>query len=408
MKKRIKSVFCAFLALVMLVSAMPIFATAAELVDSATEDSSSIGQAQLGDNSIAYVGDRFSDICVDFDVEKSGYYCITTQYNENGREIFIDSVWLEDSRVTEYDRIYSDAGGKGTDKYIFKTEQGEAQFLIDPYDDIDGYVNFKIEYMGSEVTDIGLLNGTEKNNLLECDFSHEGEYGTRFTYEFYCDFYIMFDSVNRFEFDDCTLKVYSDKKLEAGENNIALSFFGFEKETTVTVCELSDLIEKVELEGKEKGASIIYYTGRIYGDYKGIENTNLVVTYSDGTKATFSPDEKLTVTPEGNRKYRWYIEIDYDILLIFIETYYLIERVPCEIREATREENLEYYKKNVGNYIESAKRQIYREFDRLFVFAYTPWDYYTDLRDALIGAGDIVAVTVNKFVEDTMKLLATL
>lgn len=420
MKRTFKSFFCALLSVIMAFSALSVFAAAQgeNFVWWGTEYSYA-GEAKLGDNSFTVSEDS---LCFDFNVEKSGYYYVTLNYYQGDYNIGDISVPLtydeESYEEKSYYYSYDSFEDNDLEKYIFKFEEGNEKLLFNLfYEDLEMTENspleFNVKYLGAEITGIELKNGTDKDVIYGYDLyesGYDGEYVYQNYYSLRCDYDIVFGEDSKLEFVDSYLTLGSDEMVnESGENALYAVFFDYEEVVNITVCSVSDFIEKIELFGIEDAACKVFYDGSSVGDYNvNPDEYGVVVTYKDGTKKTFNGDT-ITLT-DGGREYYWYTDLEMEDEEAYFAIYVGMEyfgSYPCKTVKASFEENLDQLKYVISDMVDTATIEISWRFYEIS-FENSAWGRFASTRDALIFAGDMVVITLKDIMAEISLFMANI
>ncbi len=418
MKKTFKSFFCVPLSVIIAFSALSVFA-AAQGENFVWCDAAYYyaGEAKLGDNSFTVSNDCLS---FDFNVEKSGYYYVTLDYYQGDYNIGDISVPLtyDEETYDEKDSYYSydDLEDNDLEKYIFKFGEGREKLLFNLfYEGLEMTENsplkFNVKYLGEEITGIEINNGTDKNIIYGYDLQESG-YDDESEYEFYyslrCDYDVFFGEESKLEFADNYLSLGSDEWVEKGEHTFYAEFFDYEEDITLSLYHASDFVEKIEFVGVDFHCKQFYNGGCIFVVNQPEEDISVEVTYKDGTKKTFDGG-RITLNDNG-REYYWYIDYSMyeDGAVVVVEVAgEVISRYPCEVVNASYEENLEELKFLIGDMIYSARMNVEWAFEEVS-YAETLWERFTATRDAIIFAGDAAVITFANIIEEISLFMANI
>lgn len=339
MKKTIRTFVSAVLAIVIAVSTVS-FAFASQKDPIHTWDGDEFvyaGELKEGSNSVMVNNDDY--VYYGFNAENEGYYVVSypEAIDDNEVAIFYQLVEEYNYKYECHNPEFRDANNS-----LFYFEQGDVElgviFALE-YDEVNADV--KVEYLGSEITDISFPIGTDYPLINNYDVLNVG-----YTDEYIIvaeDITLTFDSGKSFYFDTYKYLYFDyNGEIEKGEITITFEFCDKEFTKTVTVAEVTDYVEKIEL--AEGNLSVVKY----YDDYWNEESDPVFnVTYKDGSSVTALLDEKIDLK-NGNPKtyylfcrYSYYESPEEESLtgtVVLAGHDYLT--LPVEVRDASLTENL--------------------------------------------------------------------
>lgn len=410
MKKTLKYMLCIFLCTVMVLSSFSVFAFAeGDSFEWQKCMFEKCGEAKLGENSFSLNSDC---IYFDFDVAEDGYYFITADFIQGN--VYVGNISVPDysdglrEEVKPSHYSYDSFINNDFEKYVFKLEEGCEKLLFELYsatdEEIKGSdIKFNISYMGREITDIAIKSNTDEDIILGADIYewYDVDADENYSYEFYCDFEVVFDGQEKIVFNKSPLIIISEGEIVCGENEVKKTFLDYTETVVLSVKRFDDYIESVRVEGLENPCCIQYYDGGISGDYGISDDTVLIVTYKDGTEKTFT-GETVTLV-EGGREYYWYlafcVEEDEASLHILINDE-LVGEIECDLINATFEENYEIFKQTLKGMSTIFISDISMAFNQIS-YAETPYEYLVAIKDAFEYTGYILSWylrhTINQF-----------
>lgn len=402
MKRTFKSFFCILLSVIMSFSALSVFAAAqGENFVWCDAEYYYAGEAKLGDNSFTVSEDS---LCFDFNVENSGYYYVTMDYYQGTYSVGEVSVPLTYDEYTYEEKpcyySYDVLEDNDLERYIFNLESGTEKFMFNLFPEgmeieENSPLKFNIKYLGREVTDIVLKNGTDKDiilgyDLYDCWYEDYCYDDYMYCYKLRCDFDLVFDNQEKLEFAESELTLGTDYEVGYGENEVNNIFFEYDNKLTITVNSVSDYIESVEVTGLDDCYCKRFYDGCYTGEYGMTDETAITVTYKDGSKKKFDGDTVTLV--EGGKEYYWGLAFHYEdneACMDILVADELVGSAPCELIYASYDENLSHLIFNINDRVFWIKAMVREKFAEI-AYAETAWDYFTAVRDAFIYAGDSV------------------
>lgn len=375
MKKTIKTAVAIFLVLIMVCCSMTAFAsTPADIEWNFWESESNTVYSYAGEIDVdaGAVDVKGSDaeeyVYYTFEAKETGYYSVDTNgecwfgipdRNENG--VYYDT--------KEYTDSY------GFDERVYYLEEGEYIIGFDIYNDISEVVS--IEFHG-DIVNIAyneemLKNLIVENNIYKSDDEEEDH-----------DYWLDTDSIT-IEFENgsdiireyTTILVYTDEEFTKGEYEVEIGIYGipYRQKATVSIVDIRDVVEKVELEDLELFTDLAYYfDGSSYNSSTGTED--LVITYTDGTTEVIEDFDGWNWLESSNIGVESYYDTDEygnRCYIISVAGVAYVSEV-CTEREATALENvLVYHALNIS--------RISRTFEWMGI-------YFRDIfhADSIIGA----------------------
>lgn len=285
MKKTIKTAVAMLLAIIIACGSMVAFAaTPADIQCNLTEEDEAITYAYAGTLTVGGDSERIRAkedskyVYFTFEAEEEGYYKVSSSscsFDDGWftiPETYENGVYLGSKKAL--------AGNDFTDRYFY-LEKGEHIVCVNFYwlnDDV-----FKVEYVG-ELVDVKFDDEDCKKLVLGSDIWEEHDENGELCYYFCSSVEFEFSSGDKFVIDYADVRVYSDKELEHGENEVEIGLYGldFRVKKTISVIDVTKIISKVEMTNVEDHIALkYYYNGGV--DYPYVENETLTVTYTDGT-----------------------------------------------------------------------------------------------------------------------------
>lgn len=286
MKKTLKSIIGAVLAMLIALSGVSAFAAGDTITwkyEDYSEEYTYGGEFSEGENKIAprLTGEDEEYIYYEFNAEKSGCYLVTCKsednflFNvaekfENGSAFgTCDYAFVENEDSSARSRICYFDEGTNIFGVVYQTHD-------DAYDYDDCTV--EIEFYGEEITDIVFADDSVFE--IVTDFDYENKAGD--IWYINLDATVYFSSGKTLEYNDYYFSFVLNEDAEEGENAVTLSFVGYEEEATVAAYSIEHYIESIEISNLEK------YTV-VHKDYKGEsyfshpEGETLTVKYTDST-----------------------------------------------------------------------------------------------------------------------------
>lgn len=342
MKKTLRNAIAMLLALVIACGSVTAFAQTPGDIEWYFGDGepwiySCAGELTVGEDAVLPPVSEEKNLYLTLKIEESGYYKIT-----------VDSdIWFG-IPVDCVDGAYE--GAMDSMAYIdtvspryYYLEAGETVIGFDLYEDKG--ITVRADYVG-DITDIEVDESRFENLLLGYNL-YEGDEGA----------YIIDVDVAEVSFssgDELTLAwasvyVYAENGLVKGENAVEIGLWGipYREEATVSVIEITDIIESVEFSGLEKYSYLTeYYNGSIYAPR--MEGETVTVTYTDGTTETLNDFSGYAYLERcGYPVETVYEEVDGEwIIAVCVAGRNMLEE-ECVFESATLAENLLEYKDNV-------------------------------------------------------------
>ncbi len=341
---KFRKLISALLASVMLFGCASVMASAAhpDKIPTYWDEYFYKGELNLGETTVFCNEDSWYDYYV-FNAPDDGYYTIEYDASSIGG---IYGVCLLEKESLNY---YYENSGVTADQgrlSLFYLYEGENYIGISFGKIMPNGDKVDIEYIGSEITDISFDIGTEYPMILGADIEYYGSAHVR-------EYSLTFDGEKTVDFNKATnqwLDCYYDGELVPGENEIEIEFEGKMFSKTVTVAEITDYIEKVELIGGGVEETV-YYDGSAMGNV----NVDLKVTYTDGTSINANIYEDISLKNGNPNLYNIYLDTSNGQASVGIAGHEYL-RFECEIKQASFGENLELLISNIAyqfNYVHS-------------------------------------------------------
>lgn len=428
MKKTMKSIIAATLALAMLLCSVPAFAAQPEdtvkwyLWKDTYKEYRYEGDLEEG--VVEFYEDIPDYVYYTFNAEE-GYYLFTTEsdwlYMATPEEIK-DGCFYGEEYADEY---VGKVDGTGNYARLHYLEEGEHILGVTfgggtgSYSSLAEYGGFTFEYCGKEVTDLSF--GENTLELIDgCDVAyneHSNEY-ERVPYAARLDdVTVTFSGGNTVKLDENRYDMYSENNLIEGENNVTFEFLGYEEDAEITLCSVSKFVESVELSNIEKHKDVKeYYDGSFdcYNDDFFFGET-VTVTFTDGTKASckIEPFGFNKIELPNGRKYHLGVSYEKEdigtetALNIFVSLNYNcnIAVYECNVKQATAKENLDRLDSNIenGTYWEiNTIKDSFREifvFESVFELADNVYTFISSLVVNLTAVLEFVNAELDMFIE---------
>ncbi len=351
MKKSIRAIVAALLAIAMALSCTSAFAA---------EENRKIswdyygwecsydyaGELSVGENTLTTPEDSYYCYCI-FNAEESGYYTIGfTDYAFDGWMGVPESV-TGSKAYNEADCLYSKTESN-LNRYTFKFSKGANIIGFDIRSNIIEK-NFGIVFEGTEIESVTLA---DSSLLLGRDIYSYGD-----AIEIYADSEITFSSGGSIALD--YLSGVAEKEITKGLNTVEFSILGETKSATLDVYLISDVIKDVEISNIEDYLNTkVYYDG--YEGYYPVNET-FTFTLTDGSTqdVVFSSDDNNYVTLPDGSKISFYLSTDNtdgNITLNVMFWDYIIKSYDCNEIDASADENFSNLVLNGKYYFERASR----------------------------------------------------
>lgn len=331
-----------------------------------------LGEAETGKTVIPAETEGY-ELAYEINIPESGYYLVT--YSN------FDFDWVGFPKEIKNGTAYEISknqwiSGKGDTELLFLLEKGKTYVAADHYySDEDTF--FEIEFMGSEIKDLTFGKNAFKDYIMTSDicYSFEDDYN----YVTWEDVTVTFNSGKTVETKDCELN-YNAKNDEiiTGKNEISVSFLDFEKNITLTVCNASDFISKIEMTNIEDYYMVVdYYDGYAVPE---IVEEEITVHFRDGSEVTTDFDYGYAVVkfPNG-RRYEVYASYevvrDNQVNLVFYAAYEEINSYECGIETTDFLENFMLLNENKVNIINNTTRSIRREYADYVWYSDTAYEF---------------------------------
>lgn len=348
MKKTIRKILAAVLALTMLLGNFTAFA--AEDKESIVYGSDTVlpyaGELKEGENSINFPDDS-GYAYVEFTAEKDGYYLFTNK-SEN---LYYSWRWLRSLEKSEDGKYYLDdthifsSYGDTYVSSVFYFEAGEVLCII-MTDDTSMVMKAEAEYLGAEITDIDFSEGIDYPMIPEYDIYHTRYDAPGYSYAFYAyEPVVTFDSGKTIGGAGSCIEIgiccSSETEMTDGEYTVNVYFADKTFEKTIEVRPVTAYIEKIEAIDPEKFYGIEYYDGDCF--YLGC-NATYNVTFTSGETVQVGSETDFEV-PGLNRELwisREYNETSEGAVVEIEVLDHEFAEYPCEIKSAEASENFSH------------------------------------------------------------------
>ncbi|MBQ3045941.1 MAG: hypothetical protein IJD49_08325 [Clostridia bacterium] len=384
MKKTMKSIIAATLALVMLLCSVPAFAAGADETvkwywweDNYHEYHY---EGVLEEGTVEFGKDTPEYIYYTFDAQEEGYYLMTEE-NE-----WLGAIMPEEIKNGSfYGEIYCDEHiGK-----IAETGDFASLWYLEEGEHIIGFYlgggtgspstlaecgGFSLEYCGKEITDLEFDENSLDGLVIDYDLCFNEHSGREDEYHMsdVDGVTVTFSGGKSITVDDNGYYVYPQGEIKEGVNEFEVDFLGYKENITVIAYSLSHYIKSAELNNVEKYTDIkmLYDCNYEYnGDFSG---ETVTVTFADGTKKNYVLDEfnGAEIKLDNGRKY--YIDVYYTFNLtecdlhISFGFYETLCKYECNVEQASFKENLEWFKFNIEHGTYWNVRNIREAFNNIF------------------------------------------
>lgn len=335
-----------------------------------------IGEAKTDENVIPAETEDY-ELCYKFNAEESGYYLVTFSYNDFGWIGFPDLIKYNSPRdIAENIYIREDSVAE----ILYYIDEGINYLGADRCSN-NKDISFRIDFIGSEITDLTFEKNAFKDYLINYDIIDSYIDG----YEFIAweDATISFDTGKQIEAEDCALPYNtSDGNITLGKNKITVSLFDFEKETDMTVCSVSNYVSKVDMTYLEHYLyAVEYYDGYSVPE---ICYEDVTVYFTDGTSKTVNFDYGYASIrfPNGRHyplEYSYNIQSVGKVELVFYVAGEKAYAYECEIRPTDFFENFRLLYDNKIYFIKRANRRISLECSDYAWYTNSHEDYLRNL-----------------------------
>ena len=234
--------------------------------------------------------------CYEFEVEKSGYYLITSEYSYFS--VFADS--YSNNKATSTKRHIDEDFENGMYSTIVYLSKGLNLLII--YQPVKTKSNISIAYFAESITNIIFENNTF---YVFDDYDYINEETKIVRFPIKC--HIEFSNSKVVVPDENEIECSFESNLTLGENTVNMLLPGFEKEINIYLCNSTDFIENIEIPNAKKylNATETYNKHYIYTYF---DDEDVTVNYKDGTSQTirFSKDNYIQngiILPCGRQLY---------------------------------------------------------------------------------------------------------
>lgn len=348
MKKSIKKILCAILAMTVAFGGLTAFAADGEPIY--FSDGSEVpfaGELEEGSNTVSN-SDGDERIYVTFDAEKDGYYVFSY-------ETEVDC-WLYHAELDENRRItYSDDMG---DEFLLYAFDGGESFTLNTFIELKAGENILIiswdsetvaeetigvSYMGEEIAGVDFSAGSDyvltANDLYEVYYElvdAEYQYGLSTD-----DFVLTFDTGKTFETDSARVFFESETIITDGVYDIGVYFGKKTVPAQIEVRPITIFVENAEADNPEDFIIAEYYDGT--QDFVPYEGT-FTVTLKNGEKIKVNEEWEDVVIPGTNPDGYWlYAKENVEEKTVEIRfAGYGFEKYECKTQKATTEQNFNH------------------------------------------------------------------
>lgn len=340
MKKTIRNAFAMLLALVIACGGLTAFAETPGdiewllgMTDFCTY--SYAGELTVGEESDLPPVSELKFVYLTMDLEKCGYYKISVdsdcwygipQAYDNGiYEAALPQISWEDDNSSYY--------------YL---EAGENIVGFDLYEDRS--VTVKAEYVGDEIS-VDFDRNELKDRVMDYNIYKRDEGSYIIDVES-----VTFRFSNGYEtvVSWASISVYSENELVKGDNAVEIGIEGipYREKAVVSIIEITDIIESVEVSDLEDYAYLTkYYNGNFYAPQ--MYDETVTVTYTDGTVETLTDFDGYGYLENGYPVDIYYEGEDGEWVVIVCVANQTVTQMNCEIADATASENFAEYRECV-------------------------------------------------------------
>ena len=212
--------------------------------------------------------------CYEFEVEKSGYYLITSKYSYFS--VFADS--YSNNKATSTKRHIDVDFENGMYSTIVYLSEGVNLLII--YQPVKTKANISLEFFAESITNIIFENNTFY--VLD-DYDYINEETKVVSFPIKCQ--IEFSNSKVVVPDENEIDCSFETNLTLGENTVNMLLPGYEKEISIFLCNTTDFIEDIEIPNVEKYLNATETYNRHY-IYSYFDDEDVTVNYKDGTSQT--------------------------------------------------------------------------------------------------------------------------
>lgn len=322
------------------------------------------GTLTEGSNDVEDLGEPYS-VCYKFEASKAGYYKVSYSSDAIYGMRFAES-YENGVPMNHADRIVSYGE---TESRLFCLSKGTHMLMAHYVEDYPAGSELRIDYVAESISDVTYDENGLKDLIMEYDV-----YSDENTYYLDTEYTLTFSDGQTIEYkndenNEHTLNVISEKSWVKGENAAKIVLPGYEKDVTVTVCEITDYISDIEISNLDKYLEAYeHYNGQYaYYDFGETPET-VTVTYADGTKKTFEyyynhdADVYNTyITLPNGREVHVYVYQSYRnnsraLIAGIADHEYIVEE--CNISSADLTGNFNYFTQNISDWIDYAANNI--------------------------------------------------
>lgn len=295
------------------------------------------GELTVGEDNVLPPVSEIRNLYLTLKIEETGYYKITVdsdvwfgipvEFAGGAYEGATDSMAFLDNVSPRY----------------YYLEEGETVIGFDLYEDKG--VTVRADYVG-DITDVEVDERYFEDLLLGYNLYEGAEGAYLIDVE---SAKVKFSSGDELELAWASIYIYTENELVKGENAVEIGLWGipYREEATISIIEITDVIESVEFSDLEKYSYLTeYYNGSIYAPQ--MEGETVTVTYTDGTSETLNNfDGYGYLEKSGYPVESIYEEVDGKwIVAICVAGQNMLE-AECVFESATLAENLIEYKDSV-------------------------------------------------------------
>lgn len=361
MKKSIKKILCAILAMTVVFGSLTAFAADGEPIYS--PDGSEVpfaGELKEGSNTVSN-SDGNECIYVTFDAEKDGYYVFSY---ETEVDCWITHIELDESRKITYSddmgdefMLYNFDGGESfTLHTFFELKAGENILIISWDSKIAAEETIDVSYLGNEITGVDFSAGSDytltASDLYEVYYELvDAEYQYGFSTD---DFVLTFDTGKTFETDSARVYFESETIITEGVYDIGVYLGKKTVPAQIEVRLITCFVENAEADNPEDFIIAEYYDGtQEFVPYEG----TFTVTLKNGEKIKVNEEWENVVIPGTDPDgYSLYAKENDEEKTVEIRLAgYVFEKYECKTQKATTEQNFNHMKEKITDTFNNSK-----------------------------------------------------
>ncbi|MBQ7122546.1 MAG: hypothetical protein IJO03_09825 [Clostridia bacterium] len=353
MKKTMKSIIAATLALVMLLCSVPAFAyntgDTVEWLVSRYEYMDSYlyaGELKVGNNTVTC---EKNNICCNINVDKAGYYLFTG--DEMG-DVYISENIQPDGSPQGYIDVLEVYESEKNESVVYLPE-GES-FIGFYTNDSTDKTEITVSYFDEEITAVEFEENSFKDLIFWEDYwispTDDGE-----KIGMYRDAKITFSNGSVYEV--CFGKFAFDyEMISENEYNLTVILPGYTEEFIMTCCEVKDVVKNVEITNIDKYLnSVLFYDNTACSAFEddALKNEKMTLTFVDGSTYTIDSvyDFVDYVDFPNGRGYEMFIfdvvEENGSVKLVVEIAEQSVAEFECKVRKASFFENLSVLADNI-------------------------------------------------------------